>query len=773
MTATALLPNPEPALSAKAENLHKGLQAVLLPGSIVELRLPVTHKGPYSGYFNDLEAMASRAADWSGKCPAVYFTLNPVQPELLSRSNNRLKNRPKATTTDKEIIFRIWLPVDVDPIRPAEISSTDAEHAAAIAKAQKCKAWLAGKGWPAPLAGDSGNGANLLYRIELPNDEPSKVLVERVLKALAQELNDTQTKIDTGVGNAARIWKVYGTVAGKGDDTPELGRPHRVSALLETPAEIKIVSRDQLEAIAALATDSTPTRKKLATSAPTASGKLDAGAWLTQHDIAVDSQSPYQGGTKYILAECPLNSEHKKSAFLIQFPDGGIDAGCLHASCAELNWKKLREGFDADAVPAWHDQLLRTSQGGIRPVLANVLTALRSDPQWQRLLRHDLFSHSTIITRAPNWSPERKPGTAWTEFDDSQLTAELQRDGIMINSSRVAAEAAETVAKENSFDALLDYLDTLKWDGVSRLNKFLPTYFGAANNAYTCAVGACWLISGVARAREPGCKVDQILLLEGPQGILKSTGLHTLAGDAFFSDHISDIGSKDSRLEMAGVWIFELSELDRVRRGELSRIKAFFTAQTDNFRPPYGTRTQRFPRRCIFAATTNDNSSLVDESGNRRWWPVKVSAVDIVALARDRDQIWAEAVQLYEAGEKWWLDTPVLNGIAAREADLRYCPGVWDETILNWADSPEPRNKRANDNVDGELPYVSSAGKVTTADVLVHAVGKNFDKISYPDQAQVVRCLTHNGWESLPQCRVKDSVGRSMRVRFWTKKGTI
>ncbi len=760
MTTLTLIPNPE--TSATAEQIHNALLALLAPGSVAEVRLPETHKGMGCGYFDDFQTMASRAADWSGQCPAVYFTLNPVNPDLLSRARNRINFMgKKPTTKDAEIICRRWLPVDVDPIRPAGISSTEAEHTAALAKAVECKEWLTEQGWPAPLAGDSGNGANLLYRIELPNDEPSKMLVEKVLKALAQKFSDSETEIDTGVANAARIWKIYGTIAGKGDNAPDLGRPHRVSKLLTIPAEIQVVTPEQLDAIAALAPE--PKKKSI-----TSTGKLDAGAWLAGHSIALESQ-PYQGGTKYILAQCPLNPEHKKSAFVIQFPSGVIDAGCLHVSCAGLNWRQLQAIYEPAA--AWRDALKKTETGGIKPELANAVLLLRNAPEWFGVLAYNEFSRYTVIKNPAPW-PQSHTGAEWTDFDDSLLTVWLQNQDVHVN-TRVAAEAAQIIAKENPFDPLLDYLSSLVWDGVSRINKWLHVYLGASDSAYVCAIGGAWLISAIARARQPGCKVDQILLLEGPQGSLKSTALETLCGSDFYAANISEIGSKDSRVEMTGTWIFELAELDRVRRAELSRIKAFFSQNTDVYRAPFAHRAQRVPRRCVFSATTNDSSSLVDETGNRRWWCVKVGSIDISALVRDRDLLWAEAVTLYEAGEPWWLDSPVLNEIAAREADLRYSPGVWDTAILNWCDSPEPRERRADDHLEGNLPFVSSSGKVTTADVLVHAIGKPFDKITYNDHAQVVRCLTHEHWTNLPQCRVKDVTGRGIRARFWVKKGII
>ncbi|MGB6473821.1 MAG: virulence-associated E family protein [Candidatus Sulfotelmatobacter sp.] len=763
MTATAAaITSPESrVLSAAAERIYDGLLILLASGQVAEMRLPETHRGVYSGYFADFEAMASRAADWSGNCPAVYFTLNPVQPELLDRSQNRLKCRPKQTTTNAEIVSRRWLPLDFDPVIPAGISSTDAEHASALAKAQECKAWLSALGWPLPLAGDSGNGANLLYRIELPNDEPSRLLVESTLKALSQKFTDAQTEIDTTVGNAARIWKVYGTKACKGDSSPE--RPHRASALLEIPAEIQPVTREQLEQVAALATEPAP--KKPA--GKSQGSPLDVAAWLAKHSIAVASTGPCGDGTKWELADCPLNPEHKKKAVVIQHASGIVSAKCQHESCP-VDWKTLREMYEP--APAWRDSLLLTKEEVIKPVLENVLLVLRNESVWTGVLSYNEFNLCTMTQNPAPWMQSRA-GAVWTDFDDSQLAAWLQRYGALVN-SRTAAEAAQTIAQENPFHPVRNYLHSLVWDGKQRVNTWLSVYLGAANNAYTCAVGGCWLISGVARITRPGCKCDQILLLEGEQGSLKSTALMTLAGAEFFCDHISDIGSKDSRLELAGSWIFELAELDRVRRGELSRIKAFFSAQTDVFRPPYGRRTQRFPRSCIFCATTNDSSPLVDESGNRRWWPVRIGQIDIAALARDRDQLWAEAVTLYEAGEKWWLDSVQLNQIAAKEADLRYSPGLWDEQILNWCDSPEPRERKAYDLTEiSDLPFVSSPGRVTISDILVHCIGKPIDKFAYADQAQVQRCLTHDGWQRLPQCRVQNVVGRDNRVRFW-QKGT-
>src|SRR5262249_48770697 len=192
--------------------------ALFAPGTVAELRiLNPPRRGTGSGYFTDLRAFVQAAAQWSGKAPAVYATLNPCLPALLARSANRLKERVKSTTSDNDIVQRCWFPLDFDPVRPADISSTEAEHAAALERAADCTTWLTARGWPQPVAADSGNGGHRLYRIDLPNDADSRILLQRCLEALALYFSDSMVELDVKVFNAARIWKVYGTLACKGD----------------------------------------------------------------------------------------------------------------------------------------------------------------------------------------------------------------------------------------------------------------------------------------------------------------------------------------------------------------------------------------------------------------------------------------------------------------------------------------------------------------------------------------------------------------------------
>ena len=219
-----------------AAQCNAATAALWQPESVGELRILNTRQATVSGYFNDPEKLIQAVQGWSGKAPGVYLTLNPVNPDLLARVQNRLIPYAKHTTSDSDILCRRWLPIDLDPKRPAGISSTDEEHEAALARAQQVRDWLTSQGWPEPIYADSGNGAHLLYRIDLPNDPESLQLVGYCLKALALQFGDEEVDVDMKTGNAARIWKLYGTLACKGDSTPD--RPHRLARILAAPEPV-------------------------------------------------------------------------------------------------------------------------------------------------------------------------------------------------------------------------------------------------------------------------------------------------------------------------------------------------------------------------------------------------------------------------------------------------------------------------------------------------------------------------------------------------------
>ncbi len=233
-----MITNNDTANSRNAEPKVRDALGILFgPEQVVELR-GFRDRKIVSGYYDDHDALARDAQKLDAQRYQVYVTLNKVNPDLLARSANRVKDYPKSTTSDNDIIRLRWLPLDFDPTRPSNISSTDEEKKAAEARAQEVRQFLRYQGWPDPVVGDSGNGFHLLYRIDLPNVQESRDVVKGALESLAFRFDDERVKLDTGVHNPARIWKLYGTVARKGDSV--LNRPHRCSKILKIPMEVHV-----------------------------------------------------------------------------------------------------------------------------------------------------------------------------------------------------------------------------------------------------------------------------------------------------------------------------------------------------------------------------------------------------------------------------------------------------------------------------------------------------------------------------------------------------
>lgn len=390
----------------------------------------------------------------------------------------------------------------------------------------------------------------------------------------------------------------------------------------------------------------------------------------------------------------------------------------------------------------WKSRLLLSKRGLPLSVVANALTAFRYAPEWQGVLHFNESSLATIVKMPPPFQNAYALPFTWTDEHDVLAAAWLQHQDICVNRD-VTAQAVYGVAREHPFHPVRDYLDSLTWDGTKRINGWLTLYIGADSSDYTRAVGAKFLIGGVARIYRPGVKNDTCPIFEGPQGAQKSTALRTLASPEFFTDDISELGSKDSVLQTRGVWIIELGELDALSRGELSRVKAFMSRQVDRIRPPYGRRVMEAPRECIFAGTVNKEMYLKDETGGRRFWPVKCGSIRITDLERDRDQLWAEARVRFHAGEKWWMDNENLIKSAAEEAKARYEADPWDELLAGWLHDPRPRRDQSQQIVS---PLTSTPESVTVADVLLHCIEKQPGAWTQSDQNRVSRSLVSMGW---------------------------
>lgn len=334
-----------PPLSANIDEITATLNALFEVGQVVELRVispPKYGSKPLikTGYFNDLSQLAFAAAASSDSgANGVYITPNKINPALFSRSPNKLSNG-LASTTDDDVIEHTYLLIDVDPVRPSHISSSIEEKRLAFKVVRTILESLDAEGWPPPIVGDSGNGAHLIYKVELP---PHHAIIRRFYSALSLFFDIKGVTIDQKVFNPARIWKLYGTTARKGGDTPE--RPHRNARLLNTPANLKKVSRAKLEEFAKRA----PLEASGGFNSERAN-RLDM--WLHAH--FKDNDRPVElkwgdKGRKFVFDVCPFDETHNDtSAYIVQNNTGEIFAGCQHQNCVgqgRKGWKAFQGKF--------------------------------------------------------------------------------------------------------------------------------------------------------------------------------------------------------------------------------------------------------------------------------------------------------------------------------------------------------------------------------------------------------------------------------------------
>jgi hypothetical protein len=323
------------------EHVKQAINLLIRPGDVHELRVPKAGKlKTVSGYFDDPEKLAQAIVELSGVAEGVYITLNPVNPTLLARTNNRWKGYSETLTGDGDIVERLWLLVDIDPQRPAGISSTDIEKVAARTKAREVRAYLLERGWPLPIAADSGNGYHLRYRIKLPNNSESTQLVKDCLNALSAKFSDEVVKVDTSVFNASRIVKAYGSLAAKGDSTEE--RPHRYASLVKSDYSVATeVPVELLQALAAEAPKKEQPKKGISrTGAAITPEKMEQ--WLDLYGIKHNEAKRISVGWMWILKPCPLDSSHiGTSPAVILRDDGTLCFECKHDSC-QIPWKEFR-----------------------------------------------------------------------------------------------------------------------------------------------------------------------------------------------------------------------------------------------------------------------------------------------------------------------------------------------------------------------------------------------------------------------------------------------
>lgn len=377
--------------------------------------------------------------------------------------------------------------------------------------------------------------------------------------------------------------------------------------------------------------------------------------------------------------------------------------------------------------PAWLDDCIAGTNGNPLPILANALIGLRG--MLPDSLAYDEMACIPILLQPLEDEVDFSQRPV-SDTDISLIQERLQHAGLNRLSKEVTDQAVVQRAHECRFHPVRDWLSSLDWDGIDRLPYLFAGYFGSENTPYAAEIGRMFLISMVARIFRPGCKSDHLPVLEGLQGTMKSTACKVLGGE-WFSDAMPDISAgKDASQHLRGKWLIEVAEMHAMNKAEATMLKSFITRDTERYRPPFGRREVIEPRQCVFIGTTNQGAYLRDPTGGRRFWPVKTGRIEINALRRDRDQLFAEAVVRFNRGETWWPDKDFEKQHIAPEQEARYEADAWEEAIRD---------------------FLQGRSKALLSEIARGALHFETSRIGRADQNRIIAVLEQMKWERLPK----------------------
>lgn len=477
-------------------------------------------------------------------------------------------------------------------------------------------------------------------------------------------------------------------------------------------------------------------------------------------------------GTDRGVVRCPWEGEHTSgvrgdSSTIVWAPRAGDSLGhfhCSHAHCANRTWQQVLDALPKQAVAAakraipkaaaeakeqaapdpdeWSTILAVRPDNRLKKTEGNAILLLANSAEWRGLLQYDEMQDAVLfagpVPHMAGFAPPR-PGEHVSDVHYLYIQHWLNRQRGLELGVDAVARAVAAAARLHVVNPLLLYLDGLVWDGQERLKSWLHGYLGADDTPAVSAMGKLWLIQCVARATRPGCQADHMLVLEGKQGVGKSTAVRILGGE-FYRGNLPTLRDPDKACHaIQGGWIIEVGELDALRGAEGTRVKNFLTQVCDHYRSPYAREYVNRPRRCVFVGTTNEGSYLQDPTGARRFWPVRVSRLDRHGLERDRDQLFAEASHLLRQGAVWWPTDDV--GLAEAQEE-RFAVDDWEDRIS---------------------AFVATRDEVTTDEVYQHLRIEPRDQNAFT-RGRVGAVMTRLGFELVR----RRSGGRGSRMyRVW------
>lgn len=396
----------------------------------------------------------------------------------------------------------------------------------------------------------------------------------------------------------------------------------------------------------------------------------------------------------------------------------------------------------------WKDKLVRNRDGRIERTLHNAQLILENDERFRGLFWLNESSNQIMLNRQPPWSVGQLD--EFSDIDAGELAAWLQHPDHynMPLGSDTTLEAVIMVARRYKRHPIREYLRGLQWDGKPRIQAMFCELFGAEDRTYNRQAAVCFMVSAVARVlwvdpKQPfvGAKVDFMLVLEGRQGKRKTSGMEALFGAQWYTETLESPGGKDFYQVIQGCWGVEIAEMDSFTKADVTAVKGAITRRVDRFRAPYERMPKSYRRECVFVGTTNESEYLRDHTGGRRFLPVRVrddGQIDVPAIVAQRDQLWAEAVQLFDQGVQWWNLPDEIDV----EQEARYQEDSWESRVARWLNCQFP------DDVKFYPPSVYDRIRrwVTTDEVLVYAIGLEAGRHGRPEQMRIAHIMKRLGW---------------------------